>query len=67
MPRKIKIALIFRNDAQITTLEEIRANFDIEALIWYFCNGGLLKFLKTRGYDEYARKTSPSTRMIWKN
>ena len=55
MARKIIVTLTL-NNTTVETLEELKKNFDIEALIVYFKNGGLYKFLKSRGYNNYATR-----------
>lgn len=55
MARSIKITLTL-NNTSVETLAELKENFNIEELIYYFSTGGLLKFLQTRGYNEYATK-----------
>lgn len=57
MKRPIKTTLTL-NNAKVRNLEELKENFNIEELIYYFSTGGLLNFLKTRGCEEYFIKIS---------
>ena len=46
--------LKLKDGAEVSTLEELRDNFDLEAVVGYFKNGDLLTWLEDRFYDDEA-------------
>ena len=46
--------LKLKDGAEVSTLEELRDNFDLEAVVDYFKNGDLLTWLEDRFYDDEA-------------
>ena len=46
--------LKLKDGAEVSTLEELRENFDLEAVVEYFNSGDLLKWLEDRFYDDEA-------------
>lgn len=58
MARKIKFPLEMKDGAKVRTLEELRENFSIERVIYYYSNGKLITWLKDRYYEVEAEKIS---------
>ena len=56
MAKKIKFALEMENGVKVRTLEDLQANFSIEAIVSHFLSGKLLEWLEDRYYDEEAEK-----------
>ena len=57
MARKEKTVLEMANGVKVSNnLEELRNNFDTEALLKYFYNGYLLQWLEERYYEDEADK-----------
>lgn len=46
--------LKMKDGVEVSTLEELRENFDLEAVVDYFKNGDLLTWLEDRFYDDEA-------------
>ena len=46
--------LKLKDGAEVSTLEELRDNFDLEAVVGYFKSGDLLTWLEDRFYDDEA-------------
>ena len=46
--------LKLKDGAEVSTLEELRENFDLEAIVGYFKSGDLLTWLEDRYYDDEA-------------
>ena len=46
--------LKLKDGAEVSTLEELRDNFDLEAIVGYFKSGDLLTWLEDRFYDDEA-------------
>lgn len=46
--------LYLKNEAKVSTLEELRDNFDLEIVLDYFKSGNLLKWLEDRFYEDEA-------------
>ena len=46
--------LKLKNGAEVSTLEELRENFDLELVVGYFKSGDLLTWLEDRFYDDEA-------------
>ena len=46
--------LKMKDGVEVSTLEELRENFDLEAVVNYFKSGDLLKWLEDRFYDDEA-------------
>lgn len=53
MAKKIRFPLKM-NEMDIRTIEELRANFNLESILGYFANGKLSTWLKDRYYDNEA-------------
>ena len=53
MAKKIRFPLKM-NGADVRTIEELRANFNLESVLGYFANGKLSAWLKDRYYDNEA-------------
>lgn len=58
MARKIRFPLIMKDGAEVRTLDELRENFDLEAVLGYFADGKLLTWLQNRYYDVESEKIS---------
>ena len=58
MARKIRFPLKMKNGAEVRTLDELKANFDIESVLGYFTDGKLATWLADRYYDTEAAKVS---------
>jgi hypothetical protein len=59
MRTKIRVALIkfpleLKDGAKVMTIDELRANFDLNKIIDYFKDGTLEKFLRDRFYEDEA-------------
>lgn len=53
MAKKIRFPLKM-NETDVRTIEELRANFNLESVLGYFANGKLSTWLKDRYYDNEA-------------
>lgn len=53
---KIKFPLKMADDAQVRTIEELRAHFDLASVLRYYDNGKLSEWLSDRYYEEEAEK-----------
>ena len=53
MAKKIRFPLKM-NGTDVRTIEELRANFNLESVLGYFANGKLSTWLKDRYYDNEA-------------
>ena len=51
---KVKIPLVMKNGEKAKDMESLRENFDVEAVIGYFLDGKLFKWLNDRYYEEEA-------------
>lgn len=51
----VKFPLKMSDGTSVRTLEELREHFDLEAVLGYYSNGRLIKWLEDRYYDEEAR------------
>ena len=49
-----KFALKMADGAQVRNIDDLKAHFDINAIVDYFCDGKLLTWLEDRYYDEEA-------------
>ncbi len=58
MARKIRFPLKMKNGAEVRTLDELKANFDLESILGYFTDGKLATWLADRYYDEKAEAVS---------
>ena len=58
MTKIIRFPLIMRNGAEVRTLEELKDNFDLNAIIGYFSEGKLEIWLRHRYYNEMADSIS---------
>ena len=56
MPRKVKFPLHMANGADVRTLEELKANFDLTSVLEYYANGKLLTWLRDRYCDAEVSK-----------
>lgn len=52
----VKIPLKMPDGTQVRTIEELREHFDLRAVLDYYSNGKLLKWLEDRYYAEEAEK-----------
>ena len=48
MARKIRFPLVMKNGVEVRTIEELRENFDIEAVLKYYFDGKLKQWLENR-------------------
>lgn len=48
----IKFPLIMKNDVKVSSLSELKENFDIELIVGYYMDGKLNKWLEARYYEE---------------
>jgi len=46
------------NEVEVSTLEDLKENFDVEALADYFVDGQLLKWLENLNLIDEASKTA---------
>lgn len=51
---KSKFALKMSDGAEVRNIDDLKAHFNINALVDYFCDGTLLTWLEDRYYDEEA-------------
>ena len=58
MARKIRFPLKMKSGAEVRTLDELKANFDLESILGYFTDGKLATWLADRYYDEKAEAVS---------
>lgn len=54
MARNIKFPLRLKDGVAVRTIEELREHFDMEAVLGYYANGQLVKWLKNYYYDDIA-------------
>ncbi len=54
MAKKIRFPLKMKNGAEVRTLDELKASFDLESVLGYFTDGRLSTWLADRYYDEKA-------------
>lgn len=52
----VKFPLKMSDGTPVRTMEELRENFDLEAVLGYYSNGRLIKWLEDRYYNEEAGK-----------
>ena len=67
MAKKIKFALKMEDGAEVRSLDELKAHFDIGSVVRDFFNGDLLTWLEDRYYDEEAdaiKKISPDDEFV---
>lgn len=67
MAKKIKFALKMEDGAEVRSLDEFKAHFDIGSVVRDFFNGELLAWLEDRYYDEEAdaiKKISPDDEFV---
>ena len=55
MARRIRFPLKMKNGAEVRTLDELKANFDLESVLSYYDNGKLQTWLENYFYDEQAK------------
>lgn len=55
---KIKFPLKMADNAQVRTIEELRAHFDLASVLRYYDNGKLNDWLSDRYYEDEAEKVS---------
>ena len=58
MAKKIRFPLKMKNGAEVRTLDELKANFDLESVLGYFTDGKLRTWLADRYYDVEAAKVA---------
>ena len=58
MARKIRFPLKMKNGSEVRTLDELKANFDLESVLGYFANGKLHTWLADHYHDEQAEAVS---------
>ncbi len=58
MARKIRFPLTMKDGAEVRTLDELKENFDMEAVLGYFADGKLATWLADRYYDDKAEAVS---------
>lgn len=58
MVKKIKLPLEMANGKRVGTIEELKANWDLEKVVLYYENGRLLTWLKDRYYSEEATQVA---------
>ena len=56
MAKKIRFPLKMTNGTDVRTIEELRANFDLAAVLGYYADGRLETWLRDRYYDTEADK-----------
>ena len=56
MAKKVKFPLKMSDGAEVRTLDDLKAHFDVDSVIKEFFNGRLLVWLEDRYYDEEADK-----------
>lgn len=54
MAKKIRFALEMKDGVEVRTIEELRENFSLEKVMFYFSNGKLVTWLKDRYLDDLA-------------
>lgn len=54
MAKKEKVTMLLKDGVEVHDLDELRANFDLGAIMGYFSDGTLLKWLDDRYYDDEA-------------
>ena len=67
MAKKVKFALKMEDGAEVRSLDELKAHFDIGSVVRDFFNGDLLTWLEDRYYDEEAdaiKKISPDDEFV---
>ncbi|WP_128100330.1 hypothetical protein [Paenibacillus sp. DCT19] len=55
LKRNIKFPIRLKNGQQVRTLEELKANFEIETVIEYYLDGRLVNWLEQRYYTKEAQ------------
>lgn len=64
MAKKEKVTMLLKDGVEVHNLDELQENFDLGAIMGYFKEGILLKWLDDRYYDDEAEKVealSPDT------
>ena len=56
MVKKIKLPLEMANGVTVRTIEELKENWDLEKIVFYYNNGRLLTWLNDRYYSEQAQQ-----------
>lgn len=56
MAKKIKLPLEMSNGINVRTIEELKKNWDLERVVFFFKNGRLLTWLNDRYYSEQAEQ-----------
>lgn len=56
MVKKIKLPLEMANGVTVRTIEELKENWDLEKIVFYYNNGRLLTWLNDRYYCEQAEQ-----------
>ncbi len=56
MARKIRFPLKMTNGAEVRTIDELRAEFDLSAVLGYYADGKLVTWLRDHYYDSEADK-----------
>lgn len=54
MARKIRFPLKMSNGTEVRTLDELRANFDLNAVLGYYADGKLVTWLRDRYFENEA-------------
>ena len=61
MARKVKFPLHMANGADVRTLEDLKANFDLTSVLEYYSTGKLLTWLRDRYCDQEAARVEEIT------
>ena len=61
MARKIRFPLKMTNSTEVRTIEELRANFDLTAVLGYYADGKLVDWLRDRYFENESYDFSGKT------